>query len=376
MASLYIHSLIKLAFLCSFWPIITPLSLNYPAVFNFGDSNSDTGGLVAGKAFPLTRLNGQTYFHEFSGRFCDVEAMELPYMNPYLESVGSPSFQTGCNFATGGATIQPANAASTNPFSFNLQLSQFFRFKNRVLTLLSKDKELEKYLPAEDYFKKALYTFDIGQNDLDGALYSSASEKQVLDLVSKLMSDLNYGMKVPSGSYIGSTTDELTITAISCFFFSIPRDYMMQSEKNRSNLDEQGCIASHNRAATVFNQKLRDICLQFLAQSPEANITYVDIYSIKLKLISNYSLYGFQQPSMACCGYGGPPLNFDSRIPCGVTKDLNGTTATANPCNNTAEYINWDGNHYTEAANRFVADQILTGNYSDSPHLGALPFVN
>lgn len=59
-------------------------------------------------------------------------------MNPYLESVGSPSFHTGCNFATGGSTILPANAASTNPFSFNLQLSQFFRFKNRALTLISK----------------------------------------------------------------------------------------------------------------------------------------------------------------------------------------------------------------------------------------------
>ncbi|XP_039048291.1 GDSL esterase/lipase At1g54790-like [Hibiscus syriacus] len=121
--------------------------------------------------------------------------MELPYMNPYLESVGSPSFQTGCNFATGGDTIQPANAASTNPFSFNLQISQFFRFKKRVLTLLSKDKELEKYLPAEDYFNKALYMFDIGQNDIDGALYSLASDKLVLDFVSQLMSDLNYGMK-------------------------------------------------------------------------------------------------------------------------------------------------------------------------------------
>ncbi|KAK8630725.1 hypothetical protein V6N13_079505 [Hibiscus sabdariffa] len=340
------------------------------AVFNFGDSNSDTGGLVAGKAFPLTRLNGQTYFHEFSGRFCDVEAMELPYMNPYLESVGSPSFQTGCNFATGGATIQPANAASTNPFSFNLQLSQFFRFKNRVLTLLSKDKELEKYLPPEDYFKKALYTFDIGQNDLDGAFYWSASEKQVLDLVSKLMSDLNQGMKrlydAGARNFWVHNTGPL-----GC----LPR-IIATFGKNRSNLDEQGCVVSHNRAATVFNQKLRDICLQFLAQSPEANITYVDIYSIKLNLISNYSLHGFQQPSMACCGYGGPPLNFDSQIPCGVTKDLNGTTATANPCNNTAEYINWDGNHYTEAANRFVADQILTGNYSDSPHLGTSPFVN
>lgn len=76
---------------------------------------------------------------------------------------------------------------------------------------------------------------------------------------------------------------------------------------------------------------------------------------------------GFKQPLAACCGYGEPPLNFDNRIACGETKNLNGSTVTASPCNNTAEYVNWDGNHYTEAANRYISDQILSGNYSDPP---------
>lgn len=76
---------------------------------------------------------------------------------------------------------------------------------------------------------------------------------------------------------------------------------------------------------------------------------------------------GFKQPLAACCGYGGLPLNFDARIACGVTKILNGTLVTAGPCNNTAEYINWDGSHYTEAANQFVSTQILSGKYLDPP---------
>lgn len=63
-------------------------------------------------------------------------------------------------------------------------------------------------------------------------------------------------------------------------------------------------------------------------------------------------------------------MNFDSRIACGQTKVINGSTATANPCNNTAEYVNWDGNHYTEAANEHVSSQILTGNYSQPPLSG------
>lgn len=78
---------------------------------------------------------------------------------------------------------------------------------------------------------------------------------------------------------------------------------------------------------------------------------------------------------MACCGYGGPPLNYDSRVPCGQTKVVNGSSVTAKGCNDTTEYINWDGIHYTEAANQYVASQILTGKYSDPPFADNMPFL-
>ena len=43
---------------------------SFPAIFNFGDSNSDTGGLSAafGQAPPP---NGETFFHTPSGRYSD-----------------------------------------------------------------------------------------------------------------------------------------------------------------------------------------------------------------------------------------------------------------------------------------------------------------
>lgn len=68
-----------------------------------------------------------------------MNAMDLPFLNPYLDSVGAPDFWTGCNFATGGSTIRPANAASTSPFSLGIQVAQFVRFKARV-HLLTKGK--------------------------------------------------------------------------------------------------------------------------------------------------------------------------------------------------------------------------------------------
>jgi GDSL-like Lipase/Acylhydrolase len=40
-------------------------------LFNFGDSNSDTGGLMAGLGFYLGPPAGRTFFNRTTGRFCD-----------------------------------------------------------------------------------------------------------------------------------------------------------------------------------------------------------------------------------------------------------------------------------------------------------------
>lgn len=45
---------------------------NKPAIlFVFGDSNSDTGGLVSGLGFPVNLPNGRTFFHRSTGRLAD-----------------------------------------------------------------------------------------------------------------------------------------------------------------------------------------------------------------------------------------------------------------------------------------------------------------
>ncbi|CAK7340784.1 unnamed protein product [Dovyalis caffra] len=51
--------------------VANSIDFNYPSVFNFGDSNSDTGDLAAGLGFLLAPPNGQIYFKTPTGRFCD-----------------------------------------------------------------------------------------------------------------------------------------------------------------------------------------------------------------------------------------------------------------------------------------------------------------
>ncbi|XP_059292576.1 GDSL esterase/lipase At1g54790 [Lycium ferocissimum] len=366
--------ILALFFICL--PLANTIDFNYPAVFNFGDSNSDTGGLVAGVGDRLEPPNGQTYFKNPSGRFCDgrliidflMDAMDLPFLNSYLDSVAAPSFRKGANFAAAGSTILPATASSVSPFSFGIQVAQFFRFKNRVLEVQAKSRKYDKYVPAKDFFQKGLYMFDIGQNDLAGGFYSKTLD-QILASIPTILSEFEDGVKTLYD--IGARNFWVHNTGpLGCLGQNIAK-----FGTDASKLDELGCVSSHNQAAKLLNLQLYALGKKLQGQYSDANITHVDIFSIKSNLIANNSKYGFAQPLMACCGYGGPPLNYDSRIACGQTKVLDGNNVTAKACNDSSEYINWDGIHYTETANQFVASQILTGKYSDPPFADKMPFL-
>ncbi|GMY21422.1 GDSL esterase/lipase At1g54790 isoform X4 [Fagus crenata] len=357
-------------------PLANSIDFNYPAVFNFGDSNSDTGELTAGLGFSLAPPNGENYFKPPTGRFCDgrlildflMDEMDLPFLNAYLDSIGAPNFRKGCNFAAAGSTIRPATPTSVSPFSFGVQVSQFLRFKARVLELLAKGKKLSKYLPAKNYFEEGLYMFDIGQNDLAGAFYSKSLD-QILASIPSILVEFETGIQKLYDQ--GARNFWIHNTGpLGC----LPQN-VAKFGTDPSQLDELGCVSPHNQAAKLFNLQLHALCKKLQGQYSDANVTYVDIFTIKYNLIANYSRYGFEQPIMACCGYGGPPLNYDSRVSCGQTKIFNGTSVTAEGCSDSTEYVSWDGIHYTEAANQYVSSQILTGKYSDPPFSDEMPFL-
>lgn len=75
---------------------------------------------------------------------------------------------------------------------------------------------------------------------------------------------------------------------------------------------------------------------------------------------------GFDLPLVACCGYGGE-YNYSSSVDCGGTIEANGTKIFVGSCERPSVRVNWDGIHYTEAANKFIFDQISTGAFSEPP---------
>lgn len=70
-----------------------------------------------------------------------AESLGLPYLNAYLDAVGS-NFSHGANFATAGSTIRPQNTtlhqSGFSPFSFNVQWYQFHDFHHRSQIFRSK----------------------------------------------------------------------------------------------------------------------------------------------------------------------------------------------------------------------------------------------
>jgi hypothetical protein len=54
-----------------------------PVIFNFGDSNSDSGGFAAGLGHDFGPPNGRTYFHHQSGRVCDGRLI-IDFLCKYL----------------------------------------------------------------------------------------------------------------------------------------------------------------------------------------------------------------------------------------------------------------------------------------------------
>ncbi|KAG2324614.1 hypothetical protein Bca52824_007342 [Brassica carinata] len=318
----------------------TSKSRKKPILINFGDSNSDTGGVLAGVGLPIGLPHGITFFHRGTGRLGDgrlildffCEHLKLPYLSPYLDSL-SPNFKRGVNFAVSGATALPM-------FSFPLavQIRQYIRFRNRSQELISFGK---RDLIDDAGFKNALYMIDIGQNDLLQALYGSnltytaVVEKippMLLEIKKAIQTVYLYGGRkfwVHNTGPLGCAPKELAI-----------------NPHNESDLDPIGCFRVHNDVAKTFNKGLFSLVNEMRAQLKDATLVYVDIYSIKYKLSGGSRegerVYVYDKTLISTIKHS----HYFSFLYRAWKESV------------------WDGVHYTEAANRFVVDAILSNRYT------------
>ncbi|XP_038714985.1 uncharacterized protein LOC120008668 [Tripterygium wilfordii] len=353
---------------CVWNPTLSLKTCDFPAIFNLGDSNSDTGGLAASLITP-TPPYGETFFHMPAGRFSDgrliidfiAKSFDLPYVDAYLDSLGT-NFSHGANFATASATIGlPSRiipGGGFSPFYLTIQYDQFIQFKRRSQMVRKKGPFFASLMPKKEYFSKALYTFDIGQNDLGEGFFANMSiaevNASVPGIVDEFVTTVKNIYKLGGRSFwIHNTGPVGCLPYILANFLSAERDNV-------------GCAKSYNEVAQYFNYKLREAVFQLRNDFQDGAFTYVDIYSAKYSLFKEPKRYGFELPLVACCGYGGQ-YNYSDSVGCGGTTTINGTQIFVGSCERPNVRVNWDGIHYTEAAAKFVFDQISTGNLSDPP---------
>ncbi|CAH8340811.1 unnamed protein product [Eruca vesicaria subsp. sativa] len=334
------------------------------AIFNFGDSNSDTGGFWA--AFPAQSGPwGMTYFKKPAGRASDgrliidflAESLGIPFLSPYLQSIGS-NFRHGANFATLASTVLLPNTSlfvsGISPFSLAIQLNQLKQFKVRVDEYHSSDQSGLHILPPINVFRKSLYTFYIGQNDFTSNLASIGVDgvKQYLpQVISQIAGTIKeiYGIG-------GRTFLVLNLAPVGCY----PAILTGYTHTN-SDLDKFGCLIPVNKAVKYYNALLEKALFKTRTELKNATIIYLDTHKILLDLFHHPKSYGMKHGIKACCGYGGHPYNFNQKLFCGTTKVIGNSSVKAKACRDPQNYVSWDGIHATEAANRHISTAILDG---------------
>ncbi|KAJ0087065.1 hypothetical protein Patl1_08371 [Pistacia atlantica] len=326
-------------------------TLVYPPVPDGSDSSS---GLECASS-----SGSRVTFPRFKGGN-GAESFGLPYLSAYLDSLGT-NFTHGANFATAASTITLPISIKPNgrssPFYLYLQYLQFQQFKSGSQIIRKRGGIFANLMPKEEYFSKALYTFDIGQNDLGIAFFLNKSVKEVNasvpDIVKKFSANIKDIYNLGGRSFWIHNTGPIGCLPYILTYFSSPKD-------------GAGCVKIYNEVAQHFNLKLKEAVVQLRKDFPSAAFTYVDVYSVKYSMFKELQKYGFELPLVSCCGYGRK-YRYNSDAEGEETIVVNGTKIFVGSCGRPSVRVNYDGIHYTEAAARFVFDQISTGNFSDPP---------
>ncbi|WOL14292.1 hypothetical protein Cni_G23072 [Canna indica] len=293
-----------------------------------------------------------------------AENLGLPHISAYLNPIAA-NFSHGASFATSLATILPQNSTlplgGYSPFSLDVQLKQFSQFIFRSQVAHKQGGVFGHLMPKEDYFSRALYMFDIGHNDLTALYFQNISAKPYL---SSALQQLSTAIKRVYGE--GGRSFWIHNTGpLGCL------PYVLVEVRRRAAaaawLDSLGCSIALNELAEQFNAMLNETVNRLRLDLPLATMVVTDIYSVKYSLIRRAGKLGFQPPPLqACCGHGGGTYNFDSGAWCGATTMVDGKRVLlGKSCKNPSKRVIWDGAHYTEAANKWMFDQISGGKFSD-----------
>ncbi|VAH07184.1 unnamed protein product [Triticum turgidum subsp. durum] len=290
------------------------------AIYNFGDSISDTGNLLReGDTGMLRYTTGLPYgvtIGRPTGRCSDgflmidflAEDLGLPLLNPYLDR--RADFTHGVNFAVAGATALSTTALANRGLTVshtNSSLGVQLWFKEFMSSTTNSPREIDKKLASS-----LVMLGEIGGNDYNYVFLQPRRTNDRHDPISnatRSAESLAHALSlVPE--VVQSVADAAKeVLDMGATRMVIPGNFPI------------GCMPSYLTAAT--------------ASSPAS-------------LRDGDGCLGGAALRRACCGAGGGEYNFDHNRLCGAP----GTTVCADP----SRRPSWDGIHLTQHGYRVMTE--------------------
>ncbi|XP_062228106.1 GDSL esterase/lipase At5g45910-like isoform X1 [Phragmites australis] len=349
---------VLLAVLCSSW-VLAAAAQKYNAIFNFGDSITDTGNLCTNnRPSQITFTQppyGETYFGMPTCRCSDGRVIPdfmsssfgLPFLPPSKST--SADFKKGANMAITGATAMDADFFrslglsdkiwNNGPISFQLQWFQ------QITTSVCGQADCKSYLG------NSLFVFgEFGGNDYNAMLFGNYNADQASTYTPTIVNTISNGIE----KLIAMGATDIVVPGvlpIGCF----PIYLTIYGTSNSGDYDSLGCLKKFNDLSTYHNNQLQTKVASLQAKYSSARIMYADFYSGVYDMVKNPQSYGFSTVFETCCGSGGGKYNYQNSARCGMA----GASACANP----AAHLSWDGIHLTEAAYKQITDGWLNGPY-------------
>ncbi|RDY03640.1 GDSL esterase/lipase, partial [Mucuna pruriens] len=294
-----------------------------PCLFIFGDSLSDNGN---NNLPTFAKSNFLPYGIDFpqgpTGRFTngqtaiDIIAKLLEFENfipPYANTSGSDILK-GVNYASGAAGIRPE---SGKHIGANIHLGAQLINHRFIYSKIA--NKLGGYEKAKQYLKKCFFT-------KQAASIPETYAKILVDQYSQYIQEMHDELGARKFVLVGLAAIGCTPNAISTY------------GTNGSN-----CVEEISDAVSIFNDKLISLVDQF------NNKFSADSKFIFARIVDDFAFLGFTIVNASCC----PTLMNALCIP------------NEMPCQNSTEYMFWDGYHPTEAAHRIFAIRWYNGSSSN-----------
>ncbi|CAO2046316.1 unnamed protein product [Urochloa humidicola] len=342
------------------------------AIYNFGDSLSDTGNLLregdaTGVLQHTTSLPYGSAIGGATGRCSDgylmidylAKDLGLPLLSPYLDK--GADIVHGVNFAVAGATALDAAALASKGVSvphtntsLAVQLQQFKDFMSantrspqEIRDKLARSLVMVGEIGGNDYN----YAFAANKPAAGGArnLYNFGRVATAVVEAVALVPDVVRSVTDAAREVLDMGATRVVIPGnfpLGC----VPSYMSAAGETDPAAYDANGCLAALNLFSQMHNVLLQQGIRELRRDYPGATIAYADYFYAYVRMLRDAGKTGFDEAAVtkACCGAGGGAYNVDMDRMCGAPG--------ASVCERPDERISWDGVHLTQRAYRVMTD--------------------